>query len=173
MKRKLTENVSPKIYVMREQKVILDSDLAILYGVETKVILQAMRRNSERFPQDFVYMLSDQEVINLRSQIVTSSLPHGWGGRRGNYYAFTEHGVAMLCTVLKSERAVRVSIEIIRMFVKLRQILLSDDGLVKRVESLEEKADSHARAIMGIIRELEEVPGEIKQTIGFAVEEKA
>lgn len=102
---------------------------------------------------------------------MTSSLPRGWGGRRGNYYAFTERGVAMLSGVLKSERAVKVSIEIIRQFVKLRQILLSDSGLIKRVETLEEKTDSHARAIIGIIRELEEPADRDRQKIGFTVEE--
>jgi len=107
--------------------------------------------------------------MRLRSQIVISNI--GRGGRRNNPFAFTEHGVAMLSAVLKSERAVKVSIEIIRMFVKLRQIVLSDAGLIKRVENLEEKTDSHARAIIGIIRELEQPVESEKQKIGFSVEE--
>src|SRR4051794_40718162 len=107
MKKKKKINISPRIHVIRDQRVILDSDLAILYEVETKVILQAMRRNEERFPSDFVFILSDQEVTILRSQFVTSRSPQNWGGRRRNPYAFTEHGVAMLSAVLRSERAVK------------------------------------------------------------------
>jgi len=167
----MKETTSSKLslFIVRDQKVISDSDLALLYEVQTKVILQAMKRNIERFPSEFAFLLSYQKVIRLRSQIVTSNI--GGGGRRNNPYAFTEHGVAMLSAVLKSERAVKVSIEIIRMFVKLRQLVLSDGGLAKRVENLEEKTDSHARAIIGIICELEEPIESERQKIGFSVEE--
>ena len=113
------ESITNKIYFLRDHKVMLDRDLAELYGVETKVFKQAVRRNKERFPDDFMFVLTNQEVRNLRSQIVTSS----WGGTRYLPMAFTEQGVAMLSSVLNSKRAIHANIQIIKAFVKLRQML--------------------------------------------------
>jgi hypothetical protein len=112
----MTVALEDKIFLVRGTKIMLDKDLATLYGVKTKVFLQAVKRNIKRFPADFMFLLTKQEVINLRSQIVTSS----WGGRRYQSYAFTEQGVAMLSSVLNSERAIRVYIQIMRTFTNLR-----------------------------------------------------
>jgi len=122
---------------------MLDSDLALLYGVTTKVLLQAVRRNATRFPDDFMFRLTRAEASNLRSQTVTSS----WGGRRNLPCAFSEHGVAMLATVLRSDRAVRVSIEIIRAFVRLRRLLSADAVLSRRVAALERESAMHGQRI--------------------------
>jgi len=115
------EIIESKIYLIRGHKVMLDSELAELYEVETKVLIQAVKRNVQRFPEDFMFQLNDREFMNLRSQTVTSSSGHG--GRRYIPYVFTEQGVAMLSSVLNSERAVQVNIAIIRTFVKLREML--------------------------------------------------
>ena len=112
------ERVAAQMYVIRGQTVMFDADLAALYGVETRALVQAVKRNAERFPQDFMFQLTDKEAEHLRSQFVTSS----WGGRRYNPYAFTEHGVAMLSSVLRSKRAVEVHITIVRTCVRLRRL---------------------------------------------------
>ena len=127
------ERIQQCIYLIRKQKVMLDKDLAALYGVETKVLIQAVKRNIERFPSDFMYQLTDKEFAILRSQIVTSR----WGGRRYKPYVFTEQGVAMLSSVLRSKRALAVNIAIMRTFVKLREILGSNDLLRRKIESME------------------------------------
>src|SRR5258708_4170849 len=114
------ELIERRIYVIRGQKVMIDSDLADLYQVETRALLQAVKRNSDRFPGDFMFQVSPEEGKSLRSQIVISNV--GRGGRRYLPYAFTEHGVAMLCSVLNSQRAVQMNIAIIRAFVKLREL---------------------------------------------------
>jgi phage regulator Rha-like protein len=137
------ETIAHKIYLIRGQKVMLDSDLAELYGVTTGVLVQAVKRNIQRFPLDFMFLLKDQEVAVLRSQIVISSLRHG--GRRYNPYAFTEQGVAMLSSVLNSERAVEVNIQIIRVFVKLREMIAAHKDLAKKLEELEKKYDAQFR----------------------------
>ena len=124
--------------MIRKEKVILDQDLADLYGVETRAVVQAVKRNKERFPKDFMFQLSDEEFKNLKSQIVTSS----WGGRRTAPYAFTEQGVAMLSSVLRSKRAVQVNIEIMRTFVKLQRMLESHEELSRKLMALEKKYDS-------------------------------
>ena len=124
------ERIASRIYLIRGEKVMLDSDLAALYGVPTKLLNQAVRRNRDRFPADFIFQLNSEEFTNLRSQIVTSS----WGGRRQPPYAFTEHGVAMLSSVLRSKRAVQVNIAIIRTFVRIRQILASNRELARKVQ---------------------------------------
>jgi len=116
------ERIEKAILLIRGQKVMLDAHLAELYGVETKVLVQAVKRNIERFPEDFMFQLSQAEFAILRSQFVTSS---DWGGRRYPPYAFTEQGVAMLSSVLHSQRAVQVNIEIVRAFIRLRQMLAS------------------------------------------------
>lgn len=144
------ERIEHTILVARGEKVLLDTDLAQLYGVPTKALLQAVRRNAARFPADFMFRLTSAEAANLRSQTVTSS----WGGRRHLPYAFSEHGVAMLATVLRSERAVRVSIEIIRAFVRLRKLLSEDAALARRVAALERDSATHGQRIAVVFEAL-------------------
>jgi len=129
------ENISSKIYFIRNEKVLIDYDLALLYGVETRVLKQAVRRNKERFPKDFMFQLNKNEFENLRSQTVTSS----WGGRRYSPYAFTEQGVAMLSSVLNSERAIKVNIAIMRAFVKMREYLQSNEKFASKLKELEKE----------------------------------
>ena len=131
------ERIERSILVQRGQKVLLDADLANRYDVETKVLLQAVRRNPDRFPKDFMFQLTDQEFRNLRSQFVTSS----WGGRRYAPYVFTEQGVAMLSSVLNSPRAIAVNSEIMRAFVRLREMIASNKVLAKRLDELEARID--------------------------------
>jgi hypothetical protein len=126
------ERITSKIYLIRGQKVMPDRDLAELYGVETKVLKQAVRRNSKRFPEDFMFELSAGEFKNLRSQFVTSS----WGGIRYKPMAFTEQGVAMLSSVLNSERAIQVNNQIMRAFTKLRQMLATNADLRRKIEDM-------------------------------------
>ena len=164
------EMIERKIYLIRGQKVMLDSDLAELYGVSTKVLIQAVKRNIKRFPSDFMFQLKNQEVINLRSQIVTSSLEHG--GRRYLPYVFTEQGVAMLSSVLNSERAVEVNILIIRAFVKLREMIASNKELAKRLDELEKKYDAQFKVVFDTIRQLMAPPETKKRKIGFIVSER-
>ncbi|MBL7662444.1 ORF6N domain-containing protein [bacterium] len=167
MKTKSSTNTESLIHLVRDQRVILDSDLALLYGVQTKVLLQAIKRNKARFPQDFIFMLTFQEVISLRSQIVTSkSDPRG--GRRTAPYAFTEQGVAMLSSVLKSKNAIQVNIEIMRTFVKLRNLALTHEDLAKKLNNLEQKYDQNFRVVFDAIRQImapEKCPE--KRRIGF------
>ena len=165
------EMIERKIYLIRGQKVMLDSDLAELYGVSTKVLIQAVKRNIKRFPSDFMFQLKNQEVINLRSQIVTSSLEHG--GRRYLPYVFTEQGVAMLSSVLNSERAVEVNILIIRAFVKLREMIASNKELAKRLDELEKKYDAQFKVVFDTIRQLMIPPETKKRKIGFIVRERS
>jgi len=133
---------------------MLDADLAELYGVETKALLQTVKRNLDRFPEDFAFQLTNQDLSNLRSQIVTSS----WGGRRYLPYAFTEQGVAMLSSVLRSARAVQVNIEIMRTFVRLRQLLTSNVELARKLAALESKYDAQFKMVFDAIRALMKPP---------------
>jgi len=126
---------------------MLDHDLAHLYGVDTRILNQAVKRNRERFPEDFMFQLSSKETKNLRSQIVTSR----WGGRRYLPYAFTEQGVAMLSSVLKSKRAIQVNIAIMRTFVRLRQILATHKELARKLEELEQKYDAQFKEVFEVI----------------------
>jgi hypothetical protein len=143
---------------------MLDSDLAELYGVATKVLIQAVKRNIDRFPDDFMFQLTKQELGNLRSQFVTSS----WGGRRYPPYAFTEQGVAMLSSVLRSDRAIHVNIEIMRAFVRLRQMLASNVELSRKLAALEKKYDAQFKVVFDAIRELMTPPApKKKRPIGF------
>ncbi len=161
------ERIKRKIYFIRGQKVILDFDLARLYEVETKVLLQAVKRNIGRFPDDFMFQLTESEFRGLRSQFVTSK---GRGGRRFLAYAFTEHGVAMLSSVLHSERAVQVNIAIIRTFVRIREFLFTHKDLARKLEDLERKYESHdgqIKAVFEAIRELMKPPEPTRQRIGF------
>jgi len=158
------ERIESAIYFLRGQKVMLSTHLAALYGVEARVLVQAVRRNLERFPKDFMFQLTRTEFANLKSQFVISS----WGGlRRATPYALTEQGVAMLSSVLKSQRAVQVNIEIMRAFVRLRQMLASHAGLARRLDALEKKYDTQFKAVFDAIRELMSPPAPRRRTIGF------
>ena len=149
------ERIQRCIYLIRRRKVMLDSDLAELYGVQTKVLLQAVKRNIERFPPDFMFQLSSSEFRILRSQIVTSS----WGGRRYAPYAFTEQGVAMLSSVLRSKQAIEINIAIIRVFVRLREVLADNAALRKKLEEHDEKI-KYIFNILGKMLQDEETPKE-------------
>jgi ORF6N domain len=162
------KGIAESILILRGHRVLLDSDLAAMYGVETKVLLQAVKRNLGRFPEDFMLQLADHEWTALRSQIVTSNV--GRGGRRYAPYAFTEQGVAMLSTVLNSERAITVNIEIMRTFVRMRELLASNKELATQLKKLERKVSTHDEAIVGIlkaIRQLMNPPQPAKRSIGF------
>jgi hypothetical protein len=147
-----------------DHKVMLDSDLAELYGVETKMLVRAVKRNEDRFPIDFMFQLDNKEFENLRFQFGTSSQ---WGGRRYLPYAFTEQGVAMLSSVLNSGRAVKVNIEIMRTFVKLRQMLASNVELARKLAALEKKYDAQFRVVFDAIRQLMTPTEKAKRKIGF------
>ena len=159
-----SSRIENKIFFVRSHNIMLDRDLADLYGVETKVLVQAVKRNIDRFPDDFMFRLTRQELTNLRSQIVTSSQ---WGGRRYPPYAFTEQGVAMLSSVLKSKKAVQVNIEIMRTFVKLRNLLSTNVELARKLEQLEKKYDSQFKIVFDAIRELMAPPSKKRRKIGF------
>ncbi len=162
--------ISQKIFFIREHRVILDSDIAMLYEVETKTLNRAVRRNIIRFPEDFMFQPTEKEEEILRCQIGTSSLDKqkgSWGGRRYQPMLFTEQGVAMLSSVLKSERAALVNIEVMRAFVKLRQILLSDQNLARRLDDLEKKYDSEFKKIFETIRQLMQLPEKPNRRIGI------
>ena len=161
------DTVSGRIHLVRGQRVMLDADLAELYGVSTKVFNQAIKRNIERFPADFMFQLSAAEFEILRGQLGTSS---GWGGRRYRPYAFTEQGVAMLSSVLRSPRAVQVNIEIMRAFVRLREMLQANAELAKKLASLEKKYDAQFRVVFDAIRELMAAPVKSTKRIGFRAE---
>ena len=158
------ETIMSKIVIIRNEKVMLDKDLAKLYCVETKVLNQAIKRNIKRFPPDFMFKLIDEEFKNLKSQIVTSS----WGGRRTPPYAFTEQGVAMLSSVLNSQRAIEVNIAIMRAFVKLRRMIESHKQLAVKLEKMEAKYDYQFKIVFEAIKELmSPLPKKPKRRIGF------
>ena len=157
------ENVEQRILSIRGEKVMLSTDLAELYKVAPRVLMQAVKRNQERFPGDFMFQLTPAEFANLKSQIVISS----WGGVRSAPYAFTEQGVAMLSSVLRSSRAVQVNIAIMRAFVKLRQILSSHRDLARRMEEMESKYDSQFKIVFDAIRQLMTTPVKPRRRIGF------
>jgi len=165
----LVERIEQSIYWIRGQKVMLDSDLAQLYGVTTGNLNLAVRRNGNRFPEDFMFQLTPEETNSLILQIAISK---GRGGRRSAPFAFTEHGVAMLSSVLGSERAVQVNIVIVRAFIKLREVLSNQKDLARRVGSLEEKYgkhDSELQAVFAAIGQLLDAPIPPKRRIGFAI----
>jgi hypothetical protein len=151
--------VKDLIHVIRGQKVMLDRDLAGLYGASTGVLNQAVRRNLDRFPDDFMFQLTRHEAENLKSQTVTSS----WGGRRKLPSVFTEHGVAMLAGVLRSERAVQMSIGIIRIFVRMRELIESNKEIAVRVEKLERSHDRSASVIEILVEDIDRLAHEVKQ----------
>ncbi len=165
------ERIERAILLLRGHKVMLDSDLAELYGVETRVLVQAVQRNGDRFPDDFMFRLTKEEFAGLTSQIVMSN--PGSGGRRSLPYAFTEQGVAMLSSVLRSKQAVQVNIEIMRAFVRLRQMLASQAVLARRLDKLEKKYDAQFKSVFDAIRQLM-APSEPKRhPIGFQPPDKA
>jgi len=166
------ERIEQRIYIIRGQKVLLSTHLAELYGVEVRALIQAVKRNIERFPEDFLFQLNGDEYKNLKSQIVISS----WGGIRSRPYAFTEQGVAMLSSVLRSKRAILVNVSIMRTFVKLRNLLSTHKELSAKLSQLENKIEKHdedIHAIFEAIRQLMNTPEKPKKKIGFIAERKA
>jgi hypothetical protein len=160
----VAEAIASRIVMLRGERVLLDADLAELYGVETKTLNRAVKRHRDRFPHDFMFQLTGEEAGNLRYQIGTSS----WGGRRYLPQAFTEQGVAMLSSVLHSKRAVMVNVEIMRAFVRLRRILATHADLARKLAALEKRYDAQFRAVFDAIRELMAPPEPSKKRpIGF------
>ena len=158
------ERITQKILLIREEKVMLDMDLAELYNVETKQLKRAVRRNISRFPEDFMFELSQEEFDNLRSHFGTSS----WGGTRYPPMAFTEQGVAMLSSVLRSECAVKVNIAIMRAFVQLRKMISNYAELLRKVEAMEKKYDAQFKVVFDAIKQLmEPPPPKPKRKFGF------
>lgn len=164
------EVIEGKIYMIRGHKVMLDSDLAELYGVPTRRLTEQVKRNISRFPADFMFQLTSEEAKYLRSQIAISSSGHG--GRRYLPYVFTEQGVAMLSSVLNSERAIHVNIAIVRAFVKLREMLATHKDLARKLNEMEKKYDAQFRVVFDAIRQLMAPPEPKKKKIGFAVRER-
>ena len=168
-----TQQAAKAIYLIRGQRVMLSQDLAALYGVSVRSLNQAVKRHELRFPCDFLFQLKAEEFANLKSQFVTSS----WGGlRRARPYAFTEQGVAMLSSVLKSERAVKVNIAIMRAFVKLRETIETNRDLARKFAELERRVGTHDKeisAIIDAIRQLMTPPAKPRREIGFHARETA
>ena len=163
------EAIAGKIYLIRGTKIMLDRDLATLYGVETKVLKQAVRRNIKRFPTDFMFELTKKEELSLRSQNVTLKR-----GQHSKYlpFAFTEQGVAMLSSVLKSDRAVEVNIQIMRVFVKLRQLFLDNKDIRKELEELKQITDQRFQIVFETLDQLINIENKPKKKIGFTVKEE-
>jgi hypothetical protein len=160
----VVEKIERRVLLIRGHRVMLSTDLAHLYAVEPRILMQAVKRNRERFPADFMFQLTEQEFDRLKSQIVISS----WGGLRRAYpYAFTEQGVAMLSSVLRSKRAMQMNIEIMRAFVQLREMIASNKGLARRLNELENKHDGQFRVVFEAIRELMAEPEPKSRRIGF------
>jgi ORF6N domain len=162
----LPERIERRIYLIRGHKVMVDSDLAALYQVQTKALNQAVRRNAERFPDDFMFQLTEDEAKNLRSQFVTSNALRG--GRRYQPYAFTEHGVLMLCSVLKSQRAIQMNILVVRAFIRLRELLASHKALAERVEQLEIAQRQHGAVLVSVVKDIQKLKQPpLTRAIGF------
>lgn len=154
------EIITNKIYFVRGEKIMLDSDLAILYGVETRRLNEQIKRNIERFPPDFMFQLTKEEWLNLKSQYATSS----WGGRRKLPFAFTEQGVAMLSSVLKSKTAIKVNIQIIRIFTQMRNLLSSHKEILLKLKEIEDRVSSHDEQMLLIfeyIKQFEQTKQEL------------
>lgn len=170
----LSSDLGAHVYVVRRQNVMLDADLATLYGVETKRLNEQVRRNLNRFPDAFMFQLNDEETAALRSQIATSKPARG--GRRYNPYVFTEHGAVMIASVLNSERAVAMSLLVVRTFVALRDQLSTQVELKHKLDELEHKVSSHDQALAGLIdaiRQLMNPAPALKRGIGFTVDVQA
>jgi len=159
----LPTSISQKIYFLRSQRVMLSTDLAKLYGVEVRALVQAVQRNVERFPSDFLFQLSEEEHKHLKSQTVISS----WGGARRAPYAFTEQGVAMLSSILRSKRAVEVNIAIMRTFVRLREMLATNQKLRRKIEDMEKRYNAKFQVIFATIESMLEDEAVPKPGIGF------
>ncbi|MFN5772808.1 ORF6N domain-containing protein [Flavobacterium sp.] len=161
------ETVLDKIYVIRNQKVLLDRDLAQLYGIETKRLNEAVKRNLSRFPDDFMFQLNDVEFETLKSQFATSS----WGGNRKRPFAFTEHGILMLSSVIHSELAISVNIQIMRLFTQMRQRIMEHSEVQEKIHLLEQNVENHDKNIelvFSYLDELNEVkPAENRKPIGY------
>lgn len=160
------EVVMNKIYLIRNHKVMLDDDLAELYQVETRRLNEQVKRNADRFPEDFMFQLTDEEWENLKSQNATSS----WGGRRKKPFAFTEHGVLMLSSVLNSDRAIQVNIQIMRIYAKLREMILTHKDILLKLEQMERKMvrqDGDIKLIFKYLKELLNPKTEPMRKIGF------
>ncbi len=180
------EGVKERIYFIRGLKVMLDADLAMLYGVETRTLNQAVKRNSKRFPKDFMFQLTKEEILNLKSQITTLNKPDNKGnllrsqfvilesgkGKYSKYLpvAFTEQGIAMLSSVLNSDRAIQVNIQIIRIFTKLRNMIEAYKELREKVEEMEKNNDTNFKEIFRVIRLLIKQENKPKNKIGFNTE---
>ena len=165
------ENILEKIYLIRGQKVMLDKDLAEMYGVEVKRLNEAVKRNITRFPEDFMFQLAQNEWRHLKSQFATSS----WGGVRKPPYAFTEQGVAMLSSVLNSETAIQVNIQIIRLFTKMKQLILDNKDLWMKIEKIEQhlmKNDEEIKTIFAYLKKLLIQENKPRSPIGFRASEK-
>jgi ORF6N domain len=166
----LASAVESRILLLRHQRVILDTDIADLYGVPVKVLNQQVKRNRERFPADFVFRLTSKEDAVLRSQFVTSK--PGRGGRRYAPYAFTEHGAIMAATVLNSERAVQMSVFVVRAFVRLREMLATNRKLAGKIDELENRLDTHDSTIQDLIEAIKELmkpEDPPRKSIGFQI----
>lgn len=167
-----SERIISKIFLVRGRKIMIDRDLALLYHVETKVLIQAVKRNVKRFPLDFMFQLNEQESESMRSQSVTAylrsqSVTSSHGGRRYLPYAFSEQGVAMLSSILNSERAILVNIQIIRTFIKLKEFLATNKQLREKIESMERKYDKKLKEVFDVLKKLliqEEKP---RKKMGF------
>ena len=160
--------IEQRIFFLRGHKVMLSTDLAERYQVQPRLLVQAVKRNIDRFPPDFMFQLTQAEFTNLKSQIVTSS----WGGlRRATPYAFTEQGVAMLSSVLRSKRAVQANIEIMRAFVRLRRMLSTHAELGHKIDALEKKYDEQFKVVFDANRQLMASPGATRRRIGFRAED--
>ena len=164
------EIIESKILLIHGKKVMLDRDLAVLYGLDTKALKQAVKRNPKRFPEDFMFELTQEEFQNWRSQFVTSKADKM--GLRYPPYAFTENGVAMLSSVLNSDRAIQVNIQIMRTFTRLREILATHEELRRKIEQMEKKYDGQFKIVFEAIRQLMTPPLRPKRKIGFDLKEK-
>jgi hypothetical protein len=160
--------IESKILIIRGKKVMLDRDLSALYGVETKVLKRTVKRNIERFPEDFMFQLIKEEFDNLRCQFGTSS----WGGMRYLPYAFTENGVAMLSSILNSKQAIQVNIQIMRTFTKLREMLTTNKELKQKIEEMEKKYDAQFKIVFDALRQIMTPPEAKEKKIGFRVRER-
>ena len=167
----LTETIEKRIFIIRGQRVMLSSYLSELYGVEPRALIQAVKRNIDRFPDDFMFQLRKEEFDNLKSHFVISS----WGGiRRATPYAFTEQGIAMLSSILNSQQAIQVNIQIMRTFVKIREYLSTHKVLAQKLQELESKFEVHDEQIKDILNAINQLllpPEKPKRQIGFSVKE--
>lgn len=167
----LAEQIAAAIRIVRGHKVLFDADLAALYGVETRALLQAVKRKRDRFPADFIFHLTNQEVASLRSQTVISNARPGRGGRRYTPYAFSEHGALMAATVLNTARAVEMSLYVVRAFVRMREVIAASKELAKKLDELERRLDDHDDAIVEVVKAIRQLTAPTtltpKRRIGF------